>query len=109
MLRHIDMIFMPLLAPQPYQFGPDYGELMTQITKEAKIFLLRNALKNIWGEPKRQGVVFFNRLFLGLGSLLATLHARGEWNRIAWVALDQRDNTLPLTSTFSTAGLSRSS
>ncbi|HAN30490.1 MAG TPA: hypothetical protein DCQ06_02735 [Myxococcales bacterium] len=76
---YLYLSFEPLLAPQPYQYSPDFTAKLAQATSEMRRMVTRKLLTAGVFDTKRPGAVFLHRINFGLNSILAQLGAKGDW------------------------------
>lgn len=74
--------FEPAIAPQPYRYGRSYTERLARETMQLKKELGKRLLKIGIFETKRTGVVFLHRINFGLNSILATLGAEADFQKM---------------------------
>ncbi len=83
--QYMHLSFEPITAPQPYRFTREYCRQLLKLGMEAKLLLTRKMLTrakvNIF-DVEDTGMAFLGRINFGLGSILATLGAEGNFRAL---------------------------
>ncbi len=83
--QYMHLSMQPITAPQPYRFTREYCQQLLKLGMEAKLVLTRKmftrANVNIF-DVEDTGMAFLGRINFGLGSILATLGAEGDFRAL---------------------------
>jgi predicted unusual protein kinase regulating ubiquinone biosynthesis (AarF/ABC1/UbiB family) len=88
--RYLVCCFEPVLRDEVFRFDRTYTEKLADLTMEGALLGARKALRKGVREAKRPGIIFLNRIQIGLASVLAQLGAEANFRRM----IDQVDARL---------------